>query len=959
MIFLILTETWLREHLEAEVSIPGYNIYRSDRNRCKKKRGRNSGGVAIYLKQTFCNSPEVLLEYSSGVIEALCMHIPQANLVICAVYRQPNDQLGGHISRTEQFSEFAGELAMVLNSLPTPTPDIVIGGDLNLPHIEWPSFNAAAGASSDERSMISTLADLCSNHFLSQVVDRPTHRAGNILDIILTNNPEMLISVEVTPAPTTSSHHSVIAGTLMGDQNLVLPDGPLKREKFDQINLHRNDTNWTQIKTTLASANWTELFENCTVSEMLQKFVSTCEEAAYENAPRRRYSPRYGAKKIPRDRKILMKKRTRFRKQYKSARTVARKNASMEKLIDVERKLQDSYIAQDEREEANAIEAIKSNPKYFYSFAARKSKTHCPVGPLEDDGCLVCDPEHMANLFSDQFKGAFSAPMQGPLNLGSDPPNTLSDISFGPGDIAKAIDEIKVNSAPGPDRFPAIMLKKCKDEICRPLYQIWRKSLDEGVIPEQLKISIISPIHKGGQKTMPKNYRPIALTSLLIKIFEKIIRHQIVAFIEENSLMNPNQHGFRTGRSCLSQLLQHFDRLSDLLEKGHNVDIIYLDLAKAFDKLDYLVTLQKLYNFGIVGKVFSWIQAFLTQRRQCVYVGQSLSRMEPVLSGVPQGSVVGPLLYLVMLNDIDSNVCSALVSSFADDTRVMGSISDANDVSRLQADLDNIYRWSEANNAQFNSEKFECIRYGRNKDLIDSTVYYSNSHNTIKSSPCVRDLGVTMSNDCKFTEHIKTVAKAANLKCAWILRVFKTRASFPLLTLWKSLVLPILDYCSQLWSPNTMALIQTIELVQVNFLNKISGMSALDYWDQLKHQKIFSLQRRRERYVCIYVWKILEGIVPNFGIETMYNRRRGRYCKVPLVSSTAPGKIRTIRFGSMGINGPRVFNSLPTNIRNTSGCSVDSFKAVLDRHLSQIPDQPRIPGLVKYCLRGGNSLLDY
>ena len=313
----------------------------------------------------------------------------------------------------------------------------------------------------------------------------------------------------------------------------------------------------------------------------------------------------------------------------------------------------------------------------------------------------------------------------------------------------------------------------------------------------------------------------------------------------------------------------------------------------------------------------------------------------------------------ISIHDIDSNVSSAFVSSFADDTRVMVNISHIDDVSHLQADLDKIYQWADENNAQFNSGKFECIRYGLNKEIIDSTVYYSNSHDEIKINPSVKDLGVTMSNDCKFTEHIKTVTKTANLKCAWVLRVFRTRASFPLLTLWKSLVLPILDYCSQLWSPNTPGLIQTVELVQVNFLKKISGMPGLDYWDQLKHLKLFSLQRRREKYICIYVWKILEGIVPNFGIESMHNKRKGRYCKVPLLSPSAPGKIRTIRFGSMGINGPRVFYTLPTNIRNKSGCSVDSFKTALDNHLTQIPDQPRIPGLVNYCSRGGNSLLDY
>ena len=171
-------------------------------------------------------------------------------------------------------------------------------------------------------------------------------------------------------------------------------------------------------------------------------------------------------------------------------------------------------------------------------------------------------------------------------------------------------------------------------------------------------------------------------------------------------------------------------------------------------------------------------------------------------------------------------------------------------------------------------------------------------------------------------------------------------------------ILPIVDHCSKLWCPNTPGLIQDLERVQHNFLKKISGLSSLDYWEQLKTLNMYSLQRRRERYICIYVWKILEGIVPNFGIEVSCNRRTGRYCKVPLISTTAPCRIRTIRYNSMGVNGPRIFNSLPLHLRDMSSCSVGSFKRSLDKYFSELLDQPRVPGLVKFCARATNSIID-
>ena len=259
----------------------------------------------------------------------------------------------------------------------------------------------------------------------------------------------------------------------------------------------------------------------------------------------------------------------------------------------------------------------------------------------------------------------------------------------------------------------------------------------------------------------------------------------------------------------------------------------------------------------------------------------------------------------------------------------------------------------------FNANKFQCLRYGRNQHLKNATSYQTNSGTTIKSEASAKDLGVTMSDCALFSEHISNTAKAASLKCGRILRTFRTRRKLPLLTLWCSLVLPILDYCSQLWNPSKLGLIQTLEKVQVNFLRKIQDIPKLDYWDQLRYLRLYSLQRRREIYCILYVWKVLEQLVPNFGIKVGNNRRMGRYCIVPHIRQSSSCKIQTIRFGSMAINGPRLFNCLPPRIRNLSGCSIEVFKRVLDKDLETIPDEPRIPGLTRYCAESSNSIIIY
>ena len=360
------------------------------------------------------------------------------------------------------------------------------------------------------------------------------------------------------------------------------------------------------------------------------------------------------------------------------------------------------------------------------------------------------------------------------------------------------------------------------------------------------------------------------------------------------------------------------------------------------DKIDTGLLCQKLKQTGVKSKLGIWLHNFLVNRRQYVISGDTLSQPSEVISGIPQGTVMGPILFLIFICDIDSDIDS-IASMFCDDTRLMGKIKSEEDVEKLQTDLDKIYGWAEKNNMLFNNKKFELLRYGPDEDIKFSTFYLSADDEIIEEKENLRDLGVIVNNQGNFDDHISNVCAKVKQKAGWILRTFQSRQPFLLKLLWKQLVQPHVDYCSQLMTltPGNLA---KVEHLQRNYLRKITVMRELNYWERLRECQMLSQQRRLERYRIMYTWKILEARVPNCGVETTENIRLGRLCKIPLLTKGS-AKVKSLRENSFQVQGPTLFNILPPKIRNMTKCSVDEFKFALDNFLTKIPDEPYVSGV--------------
>ena len=955
---ITLTESHLNDsYLEGEIHIDGFANYRADR-----VAGVLKGGIITYVRQDLLAGLEEKASGSIGNIEYLVIKVGIPDFLLITLYRPPT-------SKPDDFRKVLLILNDEIRKCGETLPTIVLTGDLNFPTANWEQSTVGA-CTSDTREQAELLLEFFDEHFMEQFVDKPT-RVNNILDLFATNNHEVVANIDVESVDQQfSDHRLVLITTTYLPEHLLDKQEPADGSILATLNFDSSGVDWDKINMELAEQRWDELINENEIDNSTEKLIKVIESICCKYVPKKVDRKR---NLIPRDRRKLMRKRKRLRSKIIQTQRLSQLINIEQQLAQIEKDLISSHESESAYLENCAVEKIKENPKVFYKYARSKSCVKTPIGPLKHKDSTVTDPKIMSEVLKRQFESVYSVPIE-PVDmeklLNNIGPRSLEDITFTEDDIETSIMQIPPNSSPGPDGVTALLLRKCASTLKKPIYLLWKKSLASGQFPTSMKIGLVIPVFKGGNRCIAENYRPISLTSHISKLFERIIVKALTDYLDKANLFNNNRHGFQSGRSCLSQLLEHQQEVLSALEDNAAVDVVYLDFAKAFDRVDYSILLSKLKSIGISGQLLKWLGSFLTGRKQCVKVSHRTSSEGPVHSGVPQGSALGPLLFLILISDIDSCVNYVRVSSFADDTRFLKTIAEEDDCRKMQDDLIGVFQWANDNNMTFNSKKFQLVSYSaRARDLenineshkiFNYPQYYDSCGNVISSTQHVKDLGVMISSDATFQTHIAKSVRTGSRYAGWVLRTFRTRSPGPMITLYKAMVLPHLEYCCQLWSPLKVGKVREIEAVQRSFTSKISSIAHLNYWERLKALKLYSLERRRERYLIVYTYKIITGVSPNFEnqrfkLNIVANERRGRSIDIPPINTSATMANRTMIDRSFPIRGPKLFNSLPKRLRNFEG-SVDTFKRHLDKFLSEIPDQPCIPGYQQAAPT--NSIID-
>ena len=805
--------------------------------------------VIIYTHESLCKST-IKIEVNNKFEEACLLEIRLRGgdvLLFGCIYRSPTS--------TPETTENNENLNNLLRSISDKSySHVCLVGDFNYRDISWKSWTTPHGENSKEVRFIEAVRDC----FLFQHIEESTCTRGNdelsLIDLLLTNE-EMQVSNIAHHSPLGKSDHSVITFNYHCYLDFSKPKICYNYRKADSDGM----------KSELESSNWMETF----MSEVKDKdpetqwtlFKGKMLELRSQFVPKSTIKPgNEGTNKgsFPIDKQVqqaIKDKHTLHRRWMKGKRSGS--TPQREAYTRSQRKVK-RLIRQTKRAfEKGLAERSKKNPKEMWKYVRSKLRTKTGVCPLlqniKDPNSLKFDDKDKAEILQDQFCSVFTKENGGEIpTMDKKTDKKLASLCIAAQLVRKEILSLNVNKSCGQDEISPLLLIQLVDFVTDPLTLLMNTSLKQGVLPLDWKKAFVSPIYKKGARNRAENYRPISLTSIACKLMEKLVKDAVLCHLVENNLLSKKQFGFLSGRSTVTQLLNYLDKCAEIVASGGVVDSIYFDFSKAFDTVPHKRLSVKMKAYGIEGKLLTWIEAFLAGREQSVRVNGELSGPKPVISGIPQGSVLGPLLFVLYINDLPESVKSNILL-FADDTKIFRHVSSKEDATLLQKDIDELNRWSEKWLLKFNTDKCHVLTLGKMENIMHTHRYtlYGNELEHVFEE---KDLGVIIDMELTFEEHMATKIKKANGMMGLIRRTFSYLDGDTFKMLYTSFVRPHIEYANPVWSPHLRKHIRMLENVQIRATKLVDGMKNMTYTERLKKLDIPTLLYRRERGDMIQVW---------------------------------------------------------------------------------------------------------
>ena len=637
-------------------------------------RNRHGGGTFIAIKNCY-TATEIQLDTHATHRDVVWVKVSisgEKTLYLCSFYRAPGSGSAPLICLHEQLNEIA-RIAddKIIN----------IAGDFNCPNIDWEAN--AITSNSYEPEAHEELLNIMQNHALVQMQKQPTRNENN-LDLFLTNNESLVKSTSITPG--ISDHEIVVIDSIIRPKIAKV----VKRKIYKWYSV-----DWIEINENLSQFKQTflELAANRTVEENWCELKQHINKLINDNVPHKWSSTRYNLSWFNRELTRMTKCKQRLYNKAKQTQSQAdwdRYKQCKKDTTSAIRKAHNEYV---EQKLIRGLEEGSTKPFWRYVKSLRRDNSG--ISPLKQDGKLHNDPKDKAEILNNQFKSVFTQPSATEIPEPQGPRGPiLSPLVINYNGVYKLLSKLNVHKAMGPDQIPNIFLKKTAIHTAELLTYIFNQSISSHSLPKDWLQANINPLFKKGNTNLAVNYRPVSLTCVCCKLLEHIIYSHVMGHLQTNNLLSVNQHGFRSGFSCETQLILTVHDLLESFEHKHRVDIGVLDFSKAFDTVPHPHLLKKLQHLGIHGDLYHWLTSFLTERDQRVVMEGSYSKFVHVDSGIPQGTVLGPLLFLCHINDLPLSVDSN-IRLFADDCLIYREINSIEDKVQLQKDLDSLQDWAD------------------------------------------------------------------------------------------------------------------------------------------------------------------------------------------------------------------------------------------------------------------------
>ena len=884
---------------------------------------RHGHGLGVYIKDGIpCGR---VTAYEDPDLPFMCFRVAlvHSTSFIFTLYRPQKD---GSIL----FDRIAEKIDSIM--VDYPYANIHVCGDFNVHHKEWLCSNHTSeeGKQCHEFSTI---------YGLTQIVKGPTRvpdvkgQTANLLDLFLTTVPDKCDST--TSSPLGSSDHSVVIvkidATCKGSN-----DVPFHRTVF-----RYSEADWDSLRLFIADAPISSFFKNkpTKIAKLLTEWIHAGMESfipckKYQQRPNSQpwFTPECAAAIAHRNHFFHLYHKDRYNETAEANFKAARSHCQR-----ILRNATDTYAQSIQEKIGNQRVGSREFWRITNNVLNRGKAT---IPTIINGPEVISSSIDKANLFASNFASNSTLEERGhPLpEFPSRTDSLLGNITVTVKDIATRIRNLDSTKATGPDDIPVIVLKNICPEISPLLAKLFNRCLKERCFPDSWKMSSVCPVFKNaGDRCSPSQYRPISLLSVMSKLFESVINKAVISHLDRHKLLSDNQYGFRSSRSTADILTVITHRVSEALDHGRETRTVALDISKAFDRVWHKGLLHKLSSYGISGDVLGIIESFLSDRSLRVVVNGQTSEAHKINAGVPQGSLLGPTLFLLFINDLPDHIISSFVDIYADDTTMYGctavDLSDSDLAAGLSADLEQVVQWGKAWQVTFNSSKTKLLSFHHHREPVFHPVQMEGSN--LVEAPCLEKLlGLKLTPDLKWNAYILAVAADTGKMVGSFYRSRKYLTPSALLYLYKSQIRPRMEYCCHIWAGAAKTTLSSLDRVQ----RRLRWLVGDDLYGKLQP---LSLRRDVASLALFYRYyhgmcsEELHSIVPP--LKTF--ERTTRFSATIQVNHPyyidAPRAKNNFHGDSFIPRAAALWNSLPLDCFPEK-CDLDAFKKKVNVYLSHL-----------------------